>query len=148
MIIKEDIYTTVAKRVLENGTVIYSNTHIVAGSEIGANCMIGERCYVGGEGAIIGDNVKIQNGNDIWRGVTIEDDVFIGPKCNLTNDHDPSVKQGMFIPDKTTISEGTTLGTNVTIIAPCFIGAYSSIGAASVILRDILDGERVAGVVK
>ena len=37
-------------------------------------------------GAQIGNNVKIQNFVSVYKGVTIEDDVFIGPSATFTND--------------------------------------------------------------
>ena len=35
---------------------------------------------------MIGDRVKIQNGVSIYHGVTVEDDVFLGPHMTFTND--------------------------------------------------------------
>jgi acetyltransferase-like isoleucine patch superfamily enzyme len=148
MILKRDIVTHDFPQKLDNGTTIWEFSKLVKGTEIGKNCMIGKGCYVGGEGAVIGDNVKIQNGNNIWKGVTIEDDVFIGPACNLTNHHDPSDRSGDFEPDKTLIKKGATLSTNVTIVAPCTIGENALIGAGALILRDIEDGEKVNWLTK
>jgi len=102
--------------------------------------MIGKDCYIGGD-TKIGNNVKIQNTNNIWDGMTIEDDVFIGPSCCFTNHHDPRDRDGHFEPDKTLIKKGATICTNVTIVAPCIIGEKAMIGAGSLILRDIEDNE-------
>ena len=146
MKVKEDIITLGEQYILDNGTVINRYSHIVAGAEIGENSMIGQGCYVA-SCAIIGNNVKIQNHNNLWNGVTIEDNVFIGPRCCLTNDHNPS-KENPNYPDKTLIKKGATLGTNVTVVAPCIIGECSMIGAASLVLRDIEDNERVNGKIK
>lgn len=42
------------------------------------NCFVHESAYVD-------DNVKIQNNVSVYEGTTIEDDVFLGPSCVLTN---------------------------------------------------------------
>ena len=38
---------------------------------------------------VIGDRVKIQNGVSVYHGVTVEDDVFLGPHMAFTNDETP-----------------------------------------------------------
>ena len=47
-----------------------------------------ERLNVDG-GVMIGNNVKIQNNVSIYTGAVIEDDVFLGPSCVLTNVSNP-----------------------------------------------------------
>jgi acetyltransferase-like isoleucine patch superfamily enzyme len=145
MLIEREIITGEIPQKLKNGTMINRFCHIRKGAYIGKNSMIGQGCYVHGH---IGDNVKVQNGNNIWLGVTIEDNVFIGPACNLTNHHDPSDRDGIFEPDKTLIKKGATLSTNTTVVAPCVIGENARIGASSTILRDIEDNEKVNWLVK
>ncbi|WP_322798917.1 DapH/DapD/GlmU-related protein, partial [Thermoflexus sp.] len=51
----------------------------------GANCIIGKGVYID-TGVVIGDNVKIQNYASVYRGVMIEEGVFIGPHVCFTND--------------------------------------------------------------
>ena len=42
-----------------------------------------------GSDVVIGDRVKIQNNVAIYTGVTVEDEVFLGPSCVLTNVTNP-----------------------------------------------------------
>ena len=42
---------------------------------------------------LIGDNVTIKPGVQIWDGITIMDNVFIGPNVTFTNDIVPRSKQ-------------------------------------------------------
>ena len=65
-----------------NGTKIWHNTHVRETAQIGIDCMIGDNCFIAG---YIGDRCKIQNGVQIFDGVTIENDVFIGPGNITTN---------------------------------------------------------------
>jgi hypothetical protein len=70
------------------GTKIWHFAHICAQAKIGRNCIFGQNTMVSG-GVVIGDNVKVQNNVAIYTGTTIEDDVFLGPSCVLTNVTNP-----------------------------------------------------------
>lgn len=41
------------------------------------------------EGVQIGDRVKIQKNVSVYKGVTLEDEVFVGPSAVFTNDLQP-----------------------------------------------------------
>ena len=71
-----------------DGTKIWHFCHIQVGAKIGENCSLGQNCNVG-EGVVIGDNVRVQNNVSIYTGTTIENDVFLGPSCVLTNVSNP-----------------------------------------------------------
>jgi UDP-2-acetamido-3-amino-2,3-dideoxy-glucuronate N-acetyltransferase len=66
------------------GTCVWHFTHVSSGSRIGANCVLGQNVFIG-SGVAIGDGVKIQNNVSVYAGVTIADDVFLGPSCVFTN---------------------------------------------------------------
>ena len=66
------------------GTKIWHFCHILAGTKIGKNCNIGQNVMIGPD-VIIGNNVKIQNNVSLFKGIIIEDDVFIGPSAVFTN---------------------------------------------------------------
>ena len=70
------------------GTKIWHYSHILSGAKIGQRCIIGQNCQVAG-GVVVGSNVKIQNNVSIYAGAQIEDDVFLGPSCVLTNVTNP-----------------------------------------------------------
>ena len=86
---------------------------------------------------IIGDNVTIKCGVYIWDGVSIADNVFIGPCVAFTNDIRPRSKQYPTKFEQTVISEWASIGANSTIIAGNKIGVYAMIGAGSVVTCDI-----------
>ena len=66
------------------GTRVWHFTHVCSGSTIGASCVLGQNVFIG-PGVEIGDGVKIQNNVSVYAGVTIADDVFLGPSCVFTN---------------------------------------------------------------
>jgi UDP-2-acetamido-3-amino-2,3-dideoxy-glucuronate N-acetyltransferase len=119
------------------GTRIWHFAHVRQGSKIGKNCNVGKSVYVDTE-AVIGDNVKIQNFVSVYKGVVIEDDVFIGPSATFTNDLYPRA----FVWDEehvvpTLVRRGASIGANSTVICGVTIGEYAMVGAGSVVARDV-----------
>ena len=64
-------------------TAIWHFAHVMPGARIGDRCSIGQGCFVGE--VPIGDGCRIQNHVSVFDGVTLEDDVFLGPSCVFTN---------------------------------------------------------------
>src|SRR5437764_9533543 len=64
-------------------TRIWHFTHVMPGAYIGNRCTVGQGCFIGK--VRIGHGCKIQNNVSIYDGVTLEDDVFLGPSCVFTN---------------------------------------------------------------
>ncbi len=119
------------------GTRIWHFAHVRQGSKIGKNCNVGKSVYVDTE-AVIGDNVKIQNFVSVYKGVVIEDDVFVGPSATFTNDLYPRA----FIWDEehvvpTLVRRGASIGANSTVICGVTIGEYAMVGAGSVVSRNV-----------
>jgi UDP-2-acetamido-3-amino-2,3-dideoxy-glucuronate N-acetyltransferase len=73
-----------------DGTKIWAFSHICKNAVIGDNCVIGEGVYIG-PNVTIGNNCKIQNNSLVYEGVTLEDNVFLGPNTVTTNDFKPQV---------------------------------------------------------
>jgi acetyltransferase-like isoleucine patch superfamily enzyme len=121
------------------GTKIWAFSHVSKGCKIGKNCIIGEGVHVG-PNVSIGDNVKIQNHSLIYEGVTIEDDVFIGPNVVTTNDFYPTagswdVSSTRF--RKTLFKKGCSIGANSTIICGVTLEEGCLVGAGSVVTKDV-----------
>jgi len=110
--------------------------------EIGDNCVIGSFVEIGK--AKIGNNCRIEARAFIPEGVTIEDDVFVGPHVCFTNDKYPKAK-GDWKLKKTVVKEGASIGANATILCGITIGKNSLIGAGSVVTNDVPDNVIVAG---
>ncbi len=129
-----------------NGTKIWHFSHILKNSRLGKNCIIGQDVMIGPD-AEIGNGCKIQNNVSIFKGVTLEDNVFCGPSCVFTNVINPRA----FIERKdefknTLVKEGATIGANATIICGITIGKYAFIGAGAVVTKDVPDYGLVFGV--
>ena len=90
--------------------------------------------------------MKIQNNVAIYGGVTVEDDVFLGPSCVLTNVTNPrSQVSRKTLYEKTLIRRGSTIGANATIVCGITLGRYSFIGAGAVVTKDVPDYGLVLG---
>jgi UDP-2-acetamido-3-amino-2,3-dideoxy-glucuronate N-acetyltransferase len=127
------------------GTKIWHFVHIGKGANIGANCIFGQNVMVA-EDVVIGSNVKVQNNVAIYTGTIVEDDVFLGPSCVLTNVTNPRsqvVRRSLY--EKTLIRRGATVGANATIVCGHTLGRYCFIAAGAVVTRDVPDYALIAG---
>jgi len=134
----------VDSRSIGAGTNVWGFTHILPDAEIGENCNICEHVFIENE-VKIGNNVTVKCGVYIWDGVFIEDDVFVGPCVTFINDIHPRSKIYPEKFEKTLIKKGSSLGANSTIMGGIIIGSYSTIGAGSVVLKNVKNYEIVVG---
>jgi acetyltransferase-like isoleucine patch superfamily enzyme len=94
---------------------------------------------------IIGDRVTIKSGVQLWNGLRIDHDVFIGPNVTFTNDKFPRSK---IYPDsfpRTIIERGASIGGGAVILPGIRIGAGSMIGAGAVVTQDVAANSLVLG---
>ncbi len=125
------------------GTNVWAYAHVMKGAIIGRHCNIGDHAFVE-SGAVVGDEVTIKNSVAVWQYVTIENRVFLGPNCSLTNDNRPRSKRP-WTPVATTIREGATIGANATIVCGCHVGRHAFVGAGAVVTRPVPDYAVVLG---
>jgi UDP-2-acetamido-3-amino-2,3-dideoxy-glucuronate N-acetyltransferase len=118
------------------GTRIWHQCHIRSGSRIGAKCTVGFAVFVDTE-VVIGDRCKIQNHVSLYRGVILEDDVFVGPSATFTNDMYPRADSSDWKVLPTYVRCGVSLGANSTIVCGVELGAWSLIGAGAVVTANV-----------
>jgi len=115
------------------------------GARIGECCVIGQNVNIDG-GTVIGNNVKIQNNVSIYTGLVVEDDVFLGPSCVLTNVSNPRSQVSRHsLYETTRMKRGCSVGANATIVCGITIGRYAFIGAGSVVTKSVPDFALVMG---
>jgi UDP-2-acetamido-3-amino-2,3-dideoxy-glucuronate N-acetyltransferase len=128
------------------GTKIWHYSHIMKNARIGEKCIVGQNVFIA-SGVVIGNNVKIQNNVSIYTGTIIEDDVFLGPSCvitNVTNPRSQIVRHDLY--EKTIFRRGTTVGANATIVCGVELGRYSFVSASAVVTKDVPDNALVRGI--
>jgi UDP-2-acetamido-3-amino-2,3-dideoxy-glucuronate N-acetyltransferase len=127
-------------------TRVWPFAHVMAGAHLGADCNIGEQVFIE-SGVWIGNNVTVKNGVCIWTGITVEDSVFLGPHCVLTNDRNPRayLKKAPEAFTPTLIRAHSTIGANATVVCGVCVGAFAFIGAGAVVVRSVPDHALVVG---
>jgi acetyltransferase-like isoleucine patch superfamily enzyme/dTDP-4-dehydrorhamnose 3,5-epimerase-like enzyme len=118
------------------GTRIWAFAHVLPGAVIGADCNICDHTFI--ENTVrIGDRVTVKCGVQLWDGVTLEEDVFVGPNATFTNDPFPRSKRHLQTPVQTLIKRGASIGANATILPGLTIGERALIGAGAVVTRNV-----------
>ncbi|HEX2063383.1 MAG TPA: Gfo/Idh/MocA family oxidoreductase [Acidimicrobiales bacterium] len=128
------------------GTRIWHFSHVLAGTTIGRDCVIGQNVMIGPD-VVVGNGCRIQNNVSVYKGVTLEDEVFCGPACVFTNVGNPRAgidRKDEFVP--TRVGRGATIGANATIVCGNSIGAWSFVAAGAVVTSDVPPHALVAGV--
>lgn len=127
------------------GTKIWHFSHIMPGTVIGPGCNIGQN-VVAGPDVTLGSGCKVQNNVSIYKGVTLEDDVFCGPSMVFTNVLNPRAHiRRMDEARPTLVKKGASLGANCTIVCGVTIGRYAFVGAGAVVTKDVPDYALVYG---
>jgi acetyltransferase-like isoleucine patch superfamily enzyme/dTDP-4-dehydrorhamnose 3,5-epimerase-like enzyme len=126
------------------GTRIWAYTHVLPDVRIGRSCNICDHVFIEG-GVVIGDRVTVKCGVQLWTGITIEDDVFIGPNATFTNDRFPRSRQWPDEYEKTRVCAGASIGANATILPGTVVGARAMVGAGSVVTRSVPPNAIVVG---
>ena len=127
------------------GTSIWHYCHISIGVEIGANCVFGQNVFVA-DNVKISNRVKVLNNVAIYTGCELEDEVFLGPSCVLTNVTNPRSQVNRHsLYEHTLFKRGATVGANATIVCAITLGRYSFIGAGAVVTKDVPDYALILG---
>ena len=127
-----------------SGTKVWINVQIREGSDIGSDCIISKDVYV--DYAVkIGERCKIQNSVSVYNGVTIEDDVFVGPNVSFTNDKIPRAFNADWKITPTMIRTGASIGANATVVCGIEIGRFSMIASGAVVTKNVADYTLVMG---
>lgn len=126
------------------GTKVWQFSVVLPGARIGADCNLCAHTFVEND-VVIGDRVTIKSGVQLWDGLRVADDVFIGPNVTFTNDKYPRSKRYPTSFLETWIKEGASIGGGATILPGIMIGAGACVGAGAVVTKDVLEGTTVVG---
>ena len=127
-----------------DGTKIWNLAQVREKSKIGNDCIISKNVYIDTE-VVLGDRVKVQNNVNIYHGVEVEDDVFLGPSMTFTNDFYPRAFNADWEITYTKVEKGASIGANATIVCGNTIGKYAMIGSGSVVTKDVPDHALMVG---
>lgn len=120
-------------------------------------CQIGDDVKIGTfveiqKNARVGNRCKISSHSFLCEGVTLEDEVFIGHGVMFINDRFPRATAGGALQTEadwncipTVVKRGASIGSNATILCGVEIGEGATVGAGSVVTKDVPPGAVVAG---
>ena len=122
------------------------------GCEIGDETKIGTFVEIQ-KGATIGARCKISSHSFICEGATIESEVFVGHSVTFINDRHPraTAKDGKLQTEadwecqQTLVKRGASIGSGTTILGGVTIGENATIGAGSMVTKDVPADATVVG---
>ncbi|UCE80264.1 MAG: N-acetyltransferase [Methanobacteriota archaeon] len=148
------------RHVLVSRVKLLAKHHSIENCEIGEDtvvrdfvnlygCRIGKGCKIAAyveiqRDVVIGDRCKIEAFAFIPTGVTVEDEVFIGPHACFTNDRFPKAI-GDWSSTPTLVRKGASVGANATVVCGVTIGEGALVAAGAVVTKDVPPNAVVAG---
>ncbi len=132
--------------VLHDGSKVWHFCHVMPDAVIGLGSSLGQNTFVA-RGVVLGRNVKVQNNVSLYEGLSIEDDVFLGPSCVFTNVRNPRSavnRQGEY--ESTLVKKGATVGANATVRCGVTLGEHCFVAAGAVVTENVPDHALVMGV--
>jgi len=124
---------------IPNSTNIWQFVVVLPKAKIGDHCNICAHCFIEND-VRIGNYVTLKCGVYLWDGITIEDNVQIGPNVIFTNDKYPRAKKSFEL-QRTTIMKNASIGAGSIILGGVTIGENSMVGAGSLVTKNIPDSE-------
>lgn len=131
------------KNIGEN-TNIWQFCVVLPNAKIGSNCNICSHCFIEND-VVIGNNVTIKCGVQIWDGMRIEDNVFIGPNATFCNDKYPKSRNKNWKLEPVIVKKGASIGANATILPGVIIGENALIGAGAIITKNVENNKIIKG---
>lgn len=134
----------VESKQIGKATRVWAFAHVLPGAVIGEDCNICDHVFIEND-VVVGNRVTVKCGVQLWDGIRLEDDVFVGPNVTFTNDPFPRSKK--YPKDFSTIivKKGASIGANATILPGITIGQNAMVGAGAVVTRDVPPNSIVMG---
>ena len=135
--------------------VIYYDVEIGEGTLVGDGASIREQCRIGSKCIIsryvtinynttLGDGVKVMDLTHLTGNMIIEDSAFVSTLVATTNDNVVRAGYGDHIKGPV-IREGAIIGAGAVLLPAVEIGDHATVGAGSVVTKNIASGAKVMG---
>ena len=126
------------------GTRIWQFAIILNGAQIGKNCNICANTFIEND-VVLGDCVTVKCGVQLWEGIRIGNNVFIGPNATFCNDKHPKSGNKNFECLATIVEDDVSIGANATILPGITLGKGAVIGAGAVVTKNVSPNATVVG---
>lgn len=127
-----------------DGSRVWQFSVILGGARIGRNCNICAQVFIEND-VVVGDNVSVKCGVQLWDGIRIGNNVCLGPNATFTNDKRPDRTKTSWECLTTIIEDDVVVGANATILPGIRLGKGCVVGAGAVVTRDVPAGKTVIG---
>lgn len=118
------------------GSRVWAFAHLLAEARIGRDANICDHVFIEND-VVVGDRVTVKCGVQLWDGLRVDDDVFIGPNATFVNDAFPRSREHPEAYLRTTLRQGCSIGAGATVLGGVTIGAGAMVGAGAVVTRDV-----------
>jgi UDP-2-acetamido-3-amino-2,3-dideoxy-glucuronate N-acetyltransferase len=125
-------------------TRVWAFAHILPGAVLGEDCNVCDHVFIEND-VQVGNRVTIKSGVQLWDGLRVADDVFIGPNATFSNDKFPRSKQHQPSVLQTHIGRGASIGSGAVLLPGVSIGPDAMVGAGAVVTRDVPPKAVVSG---
>jgi UDP-2-acetamido-3-amino-2,3-dideoxy-glucuronate N-acetyltransferase len=127
-----------------NNTRIWQYCIVLPEAVIGSECNLCAHVFVENK-VKVGDRVTVKSGVQLWDGIELDDDVFVGPNATFTNDKFPrsGCRPKSYL--QTKVCKGASIGANATILPGISIGEHAMVAAGAVVTRSVPAFGIVAG---
>lgn len=119
-----------------SGTRVWQYVIILPNAVVGQDCNICSHCLIESD-VIIGNRVTVKSGVQLWDGLRVGNDVFIGPNVSFANDKFPRSRKK---PEKflaTILQDSASIGAGAVILPGITIGAHAMIAAGAVVTKSV-----------
>src|ERR1035441_6547724 len=134
----------VASDAIGDGTRIWQYVVVLPGARTRADCNICAHVFIEND-VVVGDRVTIKCGVQLWDGLRVGNDVFIGPNATFTNDLYPRSNKHPEQYLETVIEDGASIGAGAVILPGLLIGRDSLVAAGAVVTRSVAPRSLVCG---
>ena len=125
-------------------TRVWQCVVILKEAVIGNDCNICAHVFIEND-VVIGDRVTIKSGVQLWDGVRLDDDVFVGPNVSFCNDKYPKSKAKSADHSCTVVQRGASIGAGAVLLPGLTIGRNAMVGAGSVVTRSVPPNAIIVG---
>lgn len=127
-----------------SNTRIWQFAVVFEKAKIGRDCNICSHTLIEND-VVLGDRVTVKSGVQLWDGLRVADDVFIGPNATFANDRFPRSqrKPAKFL--STILHEGASIGAGAVLLPGIEIGRNAMIAAGAVVTRSVPANAIVVG---
>lgn len=126
---------------------VWQFASVMSGVVIGAHCNVGSSAYIG-QNTTIGDYTRIGDKAHVTDHMQVGKRCFIAPLVVMCNDRNPVVGNANYLCEPPILEDDVNLGVAVVLCPGVTIGQGATVGAGTVVTKDVPAGAVVVNKVE